>query len=349
MNYQIRTTASWRLQASGALPKLKLVLKAAFSICLLAAAAPSMAQTTESVALSPDRGTGVPDIPALSISATNVTICSGDAVSFVATTRGAAGGNSFQWMINGVYVGTDRNNFTTSSLQNGDRVSCRAYFLQPDGKVLSVLSNSITVRVHPKPAVSAGGDQLVTAGDSVTLLATGGVSYSWSGGVRNGDRFVPERSGWYTVTGIDANGCESSDDVLVTVLEQKELKTGLNTNNNNRAAGREEPAAIPGSEGMIKADACNNTAGAPKKAEKSKYPASYTGDHAVYPNPSRDVFYVRTTERVKAVVRDLQGKVVTEVNDIRESHLILPVPGVYLLQLFNAEGRLVLHEKLCKY
>ena len=57
----------------------------------------------------------------------------------------------------------------------------------------------------------------VCAGESVTLTASGGVSYSWTGGITNGVSFTPTVTTTYTVTGTDANGCTGTDQVTVTV------------------------------------------------------------------------------------------------------------------------------------
>jgi len=67
------------------------------------------------------------------------------------------------------------------------------------------------------PAVSAGNDVAVCAGQSVTLSGSGAVSYSWNNNVTNGVAFTPAATATYTVTGTDANGCTNTDDVTVTV------------------------------------------------------------------------------------------------------------------------------------
>ncbi len=66
--------------------------------------------------------------------------------------------------------------------------------------------------------MSAGSDQTVCSGSDVTLSGSGASSYSWNNGVSNGVVFNPTVTKTYTVTGTDANGCENTDDVVVTVL-----------------------------------------------------------------------------------------------------------------------------------
>jgi len=69
------------------------------------------------------------------------------------------------------------------------------------------------------PVVNAGTDQTICAGQPVTLAGSGttGVAYSWDNGITNNQPFTPAATFTYTVTGTDANGCTSSDQVVVTV------------------------------------------------------------------------------------------------------------------------------------
>ena len=43
-------------------------------------------------------------------------------------------------------------------------------------------SDEVTVTVNPLPTADAGMDQTICAGDCTNLIATGGVTYSWSNG-----------------------------------------------------------------------------------------------------------------------------------------------------------------------
>jgi gliding motility-associated-like protein len=81
---------------------------------------------------------------------------------------------------------------------------------------------SVTVTVLPLPVVDAGVDQVICvppAGGSLTLSMTPGLSYVWSTGETTASIIVsPTATTTYTVTGTDTNGCENTDDVVVTVL-----------------------------------------------------------------------------------------------------------------------------------
>jgi hypothetical protein len=77
-----------------------------------------------------------------------------------------------------------------------------------------------TVTVNALPTVNAGANQTVCTGSSATLNGSGAVSYAWNNNVQNGVSFVPNATQTYTVTGTDANGCQGTDQVLVTVASQ---------------------------------------------------------------------------------------------------------------------------------
>jgi hypothetical protein len=63
--------------------------------------------------------------------------------------------------------------------------------------------------------LSAGPDQYACNGSQVTLSATGAANYIWTPNIVNGSTFSPTISQNYTVTGFDANGCSSWDQVAV--------------------------------------------------------------------------------------------------------------------------------------
>ncbi len=67
--------------------------------------------------------------------------------------------------------------------------------------------------------ISAGLDQTLCSGDSVTLSASGGSNYQWSNNVLDGQPFVPSQSNAYVVNGTDSLGCQGSDTLMITVLE----------------------------------------------------------------------------------------------------------------------------------
>lgn len=78
-------------------------------------------------------------------------------------------------------------------------------------------TGSATVTVNALPNVFAGNDFIICEGTSAILTGSGAVTYNWDNGVDNGVPFMPSNTNTYTVVGIDANGCENTDEVTVTI------------------------------------------------------------------------------------------------------------------------------------
>lgn len=67
--------------------------------------------------------------------------------------------------------------------------------------------------------ISAGIDLSICNGDSVTLNGSGGIIYQWNNNVVNGQAFTPSQSANYVLTGTDSLGCEGTDTMNITVLD----------------------------------------------------------------------------------------------------------------------------------
>ncbi|MBK7762450.1 MAG: S8 family serine peptidase [Bacteroidetes bacterium] len=127
--------------------------------------------------------------PSVSIAVTSGTnpMCAGSSITFTATpTNGGA--PSYQWQVNGSNVGTNSSTFTSSSLTNGQAVTCIMTSTATCASPTTASSNSITMVVNPilTPSVSiavTSGSNPMCAGSSITFTATptnGGVpSYQW--------------------------------------------------------------------------------------------------------------------------------------------------------------------------
>ena len=88
-------------------------------------------------------------------------------------------------------------------------------------------TDSVTIVVNETPNVSAGEDQYLMIGNSISLTATGGNTYSWDSGETTASITVsPNVTTLYTVTGFSENGCQSSDDILITVVEELNADAG---------------------------------------------------------------------------------------------------------------------------
>jgi len=107
---------------------------------------------------------------------------------------------------------------------------------------------TINLTVTPFTGLSAGADQGVCEGESVTLTATGANNYSWTNGIQNGVAFTPTvGTNVYTVTGTSGAGCTATDHVVVVVHEQVAFNVQV-----------ESPTCIAAEDGKI---TVNTTAG----------------------------------------------------------------------------------------
>lgn len=78
-----------------------------------------------------------------------------------------------------------------------------------------------TLSVRPLPQVSLNADTSICNGNSVTLVASGGLSYKWDNGDYRSTRVVsPMISTLYTVTVSNEYNCARVENVRVSVLEQ---------------------------------------------------------------------------------------------------------------------------------
>ncbi len=142
--------------------------------------------------------------PSAAIVASNDTsICAGELVSISAT-----GGVNYTWN-NGLGAGQSHTvsplGTTTFTVTGTDANGCTG-------------TDDVTITVNPLPVIDAGADQIVCENDLVTVSASGAQSYVWDNGIQDGVGFVQSPSVvTYTVIGTDGNGCQSTDQLTVTV------------------------------------------------------------------------------------------------------------------------------------
>ncbi|MGE0636438.1 MAG: PKD domain-containing protein [Bacteroidia bacterium] len=85
-------------------------------------------------------------------------------------------------------------------------------------------TDTLTVTVNQLPVADAGDDLPLCLGDTVQLNATGGVSYVWDPGTGLSNTNIADPLAFpiqpitYTVTVTDANGCEDTDDIAISIF-----------------------------------------------------------------------------------------------------------------------------------
>ncbi|NRD23524.1 Ig-like domain-containing protein [Winogradskyella litoriviva] len=81
-------------------------------------------------------------------------------------------------------------------------------------------TENVTVTVYPEVIADAGNDVTICSGESITLHASGGVTYLWSTGHSvSSPTFIPNETTTYTVTVTDGFGNSDTDSVTVTVID----------------------------------------------------------------------------------------------------------------------------------
>jgi gliding motility-associated-like protein len=138
-------------------------------------------------------------------------VCVGNTYNLTATNLT---GGSYNWTLDGVSIGSTQN---VSNLPTTAPGSYTINLTGTDG-VGHVCNSSTTLIVYPLPNVNAGQDVNVCNNTPVTLAASGANTYTWTNNVQNGVSFIPSLSGVYSVTGTDANGCQNTDNLLLTFL-----------------------------------------------------------------------------------------------------------------------------------
>ncbi|MFL5764886.1 MAG: PKD domain-containing protein [Bacteroidia bacterium] len=175
-------------------------------------------------------GTGAP-VASVAIAQTTGTnpMCSGASSTFTATPTNGGATPVYQWQVNGVNVGTNSPTYTTTTLNNGDVVTC--IMTSSLGGVVGspATSNSITMTVNPTPATptaSNTGPYCVGGTISLSTPTVAGATYSWTGpGAYTSTLQNPTRSGatlamagTYSVTVTNAAGCTSAAGTTTVVV-----------------------------------------------------------------------------------------------------------------------------------
>src|SRR6202008_3521095 len=76
----------------------------------------------------------------------------------------------------------------------------------------------VSVVVNPLPIVTPTASiNPVCTGSSTILSGNGATSYTWTGGVTDGQSFIPTSTTSYSVTGTDNNNCSNTSAITVTV------------------------------------------------------------------------------------------------------------------------------------
>lgn len=146
-------------------------------------------------------------LPVATITSTFMQICSGESVTLT-----ASGGVTYNW---GNGLPGNGNTQVVSPTSN------TVYTVNAVGAngCISATSASITIIVAPPVAVLSASKTKICAGESVTLTASGGVTYEWVGLPGNGNTQVvsPTVTTIYSVFALGGNGCKVANATTIMI------------------------------------------------------------------------------------------------------------------------------------
>ncbi|MFK7774582.1 MAG: gliding motility-associated C-terminal domain-containing protein [Saprospiraceae bacterium] len=125
--------------------------------------------------------------PSISIISDFANICVGEAITFTTNTNEVGANPTFQWMIDGINVGSNTSNFTTSNLTDAQTVTCLVTSSDVCANTPTATSNSISINVTSPvtPELNVQADQTnICSGETVIFTANGtnlgsSAQYEW--------------------------------------------------------------------------------------------------------------------------------------------------------------------------
>jgi len=153
----------------------------------------------------------------------DVAICLGESTQLNGT-----GGVTYQWAPTTTLLGPNEPSPVATPLITTDYV-----LLATDANGCQN-RDTVTVTVNPLPTANAGADVAICIGTTTQLAASGATTYQWTpaAGLDDATIATPTFSGQatqtYTLTATDANGCEDTDAMTVTVIVLPPIDAGNN-------------------------------------------------------------------------------------------------------------------------
>lgn len=181
-------------------------------------------------------------MPGITVHASANIICEGSPATFIAATVNEGSDASYQWMINGVKTDESSKTFVTNKLKSGDSVWCVLTTKNPCIPNNQLQSNIIATQVKPSPHVGIlSNDTSVMSGSVVQLSATttgDPIMFGWKPQalVTSPQSFTtfskPLTTGTYKFMfeATGANGCVSTEQVMVSVLQDFYMPTAFTPN-----------------------------------------------------------------------------------------------------------------------
>jgi PKD repeat protein len=156
-------------------------------------------------------------VPSVSVvAAPSGPICSGTSVTFTASPTNGGATPTYQWQVNGVNAGAGGTTFTSTTLANGDVVTCTLTSNATCASPLTATSTGITMTVNPTPATPT----ITQAGSVLTSSSATGNQWYLNGtlivGATN-QNYTFTVNGMYTVV-VTAGPCSSAISAPVVII-----------------------------------------------------------------------------------------------------------------------------------
>jgi gliding motility-associated-like protein len=156
-----------------------------------------------------------PGLPTISISTSPTTVCSSSPVIFSSAITNGGANPVYQWKKNGIATGTNNPSYSSSTLNNGDIITCELTVTAGCGP-LTVISNAVTITVNttvvPNVSISSGTTS-ICQGNAVTFTAV-----SLNGGTAPFYQWQVNGNNSGTNSAVYTNNTLSNGDVVRCVL-----------------------------------------------------------------------------------------------------------------------------------
>jgi hypothetical protein len=250
----------------------------------------------------------------------NQTVCEGTAVTLSGT-----GSTALSWdhnVINGSPFTPDSTQIYTVS--GTDANGCYG-------------TDQVLVTVNT-PLISAGTDVTICSGATVTLSATGVQAPVWDNNVVNAVSFTPTTTTTYEASGVDANGCAGTDQVLVIVNQTantvlNEVTLGSYTlNGTTYAQSGTYTQTLTSQNGCDSIITLNLSISGVGISENEHYVI-------VYPNPAAAIITIQGNGNEQTVrITDALGRIILEQISFTKDTIISIEklkPGNYFIELLE--------------